>query len=130
MVGHLAAISIRQKEILSTQFKIVSDHLDATTESRKAYVQQLDDQKKDPSMYCGWLFCLQLGQNRNVNYDMLQKYFDTTDYQCMETNMDSIYQTILAENLLDIVKPGFKNEFLAKTYLNWFVTNPEVCDKP
>uniref|UniRef100_A0A915I2C6 Uncharacterized protein n=1 Tax=Romanomermis culicivorax TaxID=13658 RepID=A0A915I2C6_ROMCU len=63
-------------------------------------------------------------------YDVLQKYFDPADYQCMETDTDSIYLAISAPNLLDIVKPHLKAEFLNNVYPKWFVTSPQQKRTP
>jgi hypothetical protein len=63
-------------------------------------------------------------------YDVLQKYFDPSVYQCMQTDTDSIYLSISSPDLLDIVKPELKQEFLENVYPKWFVTSKETKRTP
>uniref|UniRef100_A0A915IX41 Uncharacterized protein n=1 Tax=Romanomermis culicivorax TaxID=13658 RepID=A0A915IX41_ROMCU len=59
---------------------------------------------------------IQLGENPYVRvlYDILQKYFDPSDYQCMQTDTDSIYLALSAPDLLSIVKPDISDKFLTE----------------
>jgi hypothetical protein len=63
-------------------------------------------------------------------YDILQKYFDPTDYQCMQTDTDSIYLALSKPNLLDLVRPELKVEFFRDIYPNWFVSSKETKRTP
>jgi len=62
-------------------------------------------------------------------YDVLFKYFDASDYQCLQTDTDSIYLALSAESLTDIVKPELKDEFNS-IYPQWFVTSNETNRTP
>lgn len=63
-------------------------------------------------------------------YDVLQKYFDKSDYQCLQTDTDSIYLALSADNLLDLVKPELKQEFVNNVYPKWFVTSKDTKRTP
>jgi len=63
-------------------------------------------------------------------YDVLQKYFDPSDYQCLQTDTESIYLALSAPELLDIVKPDLKQEFMEQIYPKWFVTSKETNRTP
>jgi len=62
-------------------------------------------------------------------YDVLQKYFNPAEYQCMQTDTDSIYVALSAENQTDLVKPELKHEF-DEIYPTWFVTSTATKRTP
>lgn len=59
----------------------------------------------------------------SFTYDVLQHFFDKSDYEWLETDTDSVYLSISKPKLKDLVKPELRNEF-DKICCEWFV-DPE-----
>ena len=105
--------------------EIMDEHFYNLTELPDGYYEVEKSKKKinlDLPIHLG-VFILNYAKLRMLEfyYDFLDYYLHREDFEVLETDTDSNYLGITAENLEDLIKPELHEEFERNKH-NWFVT--------